>query len=50
VASGGVGSLDDLRRLREAETDGVEAAIVGRALYERIFTLAEAMQIGRVAG
>ena len=50
VASGGIGSLEDLRRLREAETDGVEAAIVGRALYERIFTLAEAMQIGRVAG
>ena len=50
VASGGIGSLEDLRRLREAETDGVESAIVGRALYERIFTLAEAMQIGRVAG
>ena len=50
VASGGIGSLEDLRRLREAETDGVEAAIVGRALYERIFTLAEAMQIGGVAG
>ena len=48
VASGGIGSLEDLRRLRVAEADGVEAAIVGRALYERIFTLTEAMEIARV--
>ena len=47
VASGGIGSLDDLRRLREAEEDGIEAAIVGRALYEKIFTLTEAMEIAR---
>ena len=49
VASGGIGSLDDVRRLRDAEEDGVGAAIVGRALYERIFTLAEAMEIAHVA-
>ena len=49
VASGGIASLDDLRHLREAESDGVEAAIVGRALYEKIFTLAEALEIGQVA-
>ncbi len=39
-ASGGVSSLDDLRRLR---ADGVPGAIVGRALYEGKFTLAEAL-------
>jgi phosphoribosylformimino-5-aminoimidazole carboxamide ribotide isomerase len=49
VASGGIGSLEDLRRLRAAEADGVEAAIVGRALYERVFTLTEAMEIAQVA-
>ena len=40
TASGGVGSLADLRRLADA---GADAAIVGRALYEGQFTLEEAM-------
>lgn len=40
IASGGVRSLEDLLRLREIE---VEATIVGRALYEGRFTLAEAI-------
>jgi phosphoribosylformimino-5-aminoimidazole carboxamide ribotide isomerase len=44
TASGGVSSLDDLRRLREIEDKGVDEVIVGKALYERRFTLAEAMQ------
>jgi phosphoribosylformimino-5-aminoimidazole carboxamide ribotide isomerase len=36
-ASGGVASLDDLRRLRTA------GAIVGKAIWEGRFTLAEAL-------
>jgi phosphoribosylformimino-5-aminoimidazole carboxamide ribotide isomerase len=40
IASGGVGSLDDLAMLRDR---GYEAAIVGRALYENRFTLEEAI-------
>ena len=40
IASGGVGTLDDLRRL---SAGGFEAVIVGRALYEGVFTLAQAM-------
>jgi phosphoribosyl isomerase A len=40
IASGGVGSTDDLRILTEA---GVEAAIVGRALYEGRMSLRDAM-------
>jgi phosphoribosylformimino-5-aminoimidazole carboxamide ribotide isomerase len=40
IASGGVASLDDLRRVRAA---GLAGAIVGRALYEGRFTLAEAL-------
>ncbi|MGH2441651.1 MAG: 1-(5-phosphoribosyl)-5-[(5-phosphoribosylamino)methylideneamino]imidazole-4-carboxamide isomerase [Chloroflexota bacterium] len=40
IASGGVASLQHLRRLAEL---GAEAAIVGRALYERKFQLAEAI-------
>ncbi|MFO0890784.1 MAG: 1-(5-phosphoribosyl)-5-[(5-phosphoribosylamino)methylideneamino]imidazole-4-carboxamide isomerase [Isosphaeraceae bacterium] len=40
IASGGVGSLDDIGRLAALP---VEGAIVGRALYEGAFTLAEAL-------
>lgn len=45
IASGGVASLDDLRALRGLETSGVEGAIVGKALYERRFTLKEAIEV-----
>ena len=44
TASGGVSSLDDLRRLRALEEKGVDEVIVGKALYEGRFTLAEAME------
>lgn len=40
IASGGVASLDDLRRVRAA---GLAGAIVGRALYEGRFTLSQAL-------
>jgi phosphoribosylformimino-5-aminoimidazole carboxamide ribotide isomerase len=43
IASGGVASLEDLRRLREGWSEGVIGAIVGRALYEGRFTLAQAL-------
>lgn len=41
-ASGGVSSLDDLRRLKREHAAG---AIVGRALYENKFTLKEALAV-----
>jgi phosphoribosyl isomerase A len=43
IASGGVSSVDDLRQLATLETDGVEGAIVGKALYAGAFTLPEAL-------
>jgi phosphoribosylformimino-5-aminoimidazole carboxamide ribotide isomerase len=45
VASGGVGTLDDLRALREVRAGprGLAGVIVGKALYERRFTVAEAL-------
>ena len=46
IASGGVASLDDLRALRGLETGGIEGTIVGKALYERRFTLKEAIEVG----
>jgi len=39
-ASGGVSKLDDLRAVRAA---GLAGAIVGRAIYENRFTVAEAL-------
>ncbi len=47
LASGGVGSLDDLRAL--AAIPGVVGAIVGRALYEHTFSLDEALAAARAA-
>ncbi len=44
VASGGVSSLDDLRALAKLVPEGVEGAIVGKALYAKAFTLEEALE------
>ncbi len=44
IASGGVSSVDDLRSL---EPTGVQGVIVGRALYENRFTVAEAIEACR---
>jgi len=41
IASGGIGSLDDLCALKAHP--GIESAIVGRALYDGAFTLEEAI-------
>lgn len=45
VASGGISSLDDLAALRELVPLGVEAAIVGKALYAGAFTLPQALDV-----
>jgi phosphoribosylformimino-5-aminoimidazole carboxamide ribotide isomerase len=45
TASGGVATLDDLRALAQLGPYGVDSAIVGKALYEGRFTLAEALAL-----
>ena len=45
VASGGVSSLEDLRALAGLVPDGVEGAIVGKALYAGSFTLEQALDV-----
>jgi phosphoribosylformimino-5-aminoimidazole carboxamide ribotide isomerase len=45
IYSGGIGSLDDLRALADLELDNLGGVIVGRALYEQRFTVAEAQAI-----
>ena len=42
IYSGGIGSLDDLRAVAELALANLEGVIVGRALYEQRFSVAEA--------
>ena len=44
TASGGVSSLEDIRRLKARETDGIEGCIIGKALYAGAFSLSDAPQ------
>jgi phosphoribosylformimino-5-aminoimidazole carboxamide ribotide isomerase len=46
IASGGVSSIDDLRKLAAA---GLAGAIVGRALYEGVFDLPQALEAASVS-
>ena len=43
TASGGVSSLDDIKRLRDADDSRLDSVIVGKALYEGKFKLEEAI-------
>jgi len=45
IASGGISSLDDIAALRQLVPYGIEGAIVGKALYTKAFTLAEALDV-----
>ncbi len=45
IASGGVGSLDDIRALAAHAAEGIEGVIVGQALYTGAFTLTQALSV-----
>ena len=47
TASGGVSSLEDIERLRDAGDARVDSVIVGKALYEGKFRLEEAIRISK---
>ena len=47
VASGGISSLEDIKALCALSQDGVEGAIVGKALYAGAFTLEQALEVTR---
>ncbi len=47
VASGGISSLDDIRALAAAGEDVIEGAITGRAIYEGVFSLTDALAAAR---
>jgi phosphoribosylformimino-5-aminoimidazole carboxamide ribotide isomerase len=45
VYSGGVSSLEDLRALRDLREVNLSGVIVGKALYERRFTVREGQRL-----
>ena len=45
IASGGVGRLEDIKNLAELEPYGVEAVIVGKALYDKALSFKEAQGV-----
>ena len=45
IASGGLSNLDDVRRLCEVESEGVEGVICGRAIYSGDLDYAAAVRL-----
>jgi phosphoribosylformimino-5-aminoimidazole carboxamide ribotide isomerase len=44
IASGGISSLEDIAQLKKLEKKGLSGVIIGKALYEKKFTLKEALR------
>jgi phosphoribosylformimino-5-aminoimidazole carboxamide ribotide isomerase len=45
IASGGLNSLEDVRRLCDVESEGITGCIAGRAIYEGKLDFAEAVKV-----
>ncbi|HEY4557429.1 MAG TPA: bifunctional 1-(5-phosphoribosyl)-5-((5-phosphoribosylamino)methylideneamino)imidazole-4-carboxamide isomerase/phosphoribosylanthranilate isomerase PriA [Enteractinococcus sp.] len=45
IASGGISTLDDIAKLSAMVDQGIEGAIIGKALYAGQFTLQQALQV-----
>ena len=45
IASGGIFSLNEILQLRKEFSNGIEGVIIGRALYDKKFTFAEALNL-----
>ena len=43
IASGGMSKLEDITMLKKYHSDGIEGVIIGKALYEKRFTLPQAL-------
>lgn len=50
IASGGIADLEDVRRLCDAEPDGIIGAITGRAIYEGSLDFAAAQKLAEALG
>ena len=47
IASGGVASLEDIRRVKAVEGDGVQGCIIGKAIYTGAVDLKEALALAK---
>ena len=47
IASGGVGSIEEIQKLSSEISNGIVGVIIGRALYEKKFTFVDALKIIR---
>ena len=47
IASGGVSNLNDVVKLYENFSNGIEGVVIGRALYDKKFTFKEVLEITR---
>ena len=47
IASGGVGSIEDIRLLKQYESDGIEGVIVGKSIYTGALDLSEAIAVAK---
>ncbi len=45
IAAGGISTIDDLKKLKALEEDGLKGVIIGKAIYENRIDLKEAIQI-----
>jgi len=45
TASGGVSKIEDIKKLKEIENDGLDSVIIGKALYEGTIDLKEAINV-----
>jgi len=45
ICSGGIASLDDIKKLKRFETKGLEGVILGKALYKGTILLEEALKL-----
>ncbi len=49
VASGGVSSIEDIKKLKAYEKDGIEGVIVGKSIYTGALSLPEALKVAKEA-
>ena len=47
IASGGVASIEDIRRVKAVESDGVKGCIIGKAIYTGAVDLKEALALAK---
>jgi len=45
IAAGGISTIDDIKKLKALEKDGLKGVIIGKALYEGRIDLAEAVRV-----